>query len=402
MAIAGDRVYVQGMRGNQSVVIALNRSDGKEAWSKTLGQPQDNNRGPGPRGTPTVDGDRLYALTENGDLGCMKTADGSVVWQRNILDDFGGAQIKWLISESPLVDGPHVIVSPGGEGAGMVKLDKLTGKTVWTSKDLSDAAGYSSPIVADVQGVRTYLTFTAAAGVGVRASDGKLMFRYPKAANNVANMMLARGDLPFGLTFIGYMVKELLIGAIIGFLSTVPFLIAQMAGSLIDHQRGASALQVTDPTTQSQTGSIGQVYNYILIALFFSLNGPFLFLDGVATSYQLIPVDRLINPDFFSAQIPFWKQIIGLHQMMMNICIQLSAPALIGILLTDMFLGIANRLAPQVQIVFLGIALKSWVGIALMTAAWALIIRVMGQEATSWFKTLNQFITTIGQHYTMK
>lgn len=216
------------------------------------------------------------------------------------------------------------------------------------------------------------------------------------------NMMLARGDLPFGLTFIGYMVKELLIGAIIGFLSTVPFLIAQMAGSLIDHQRGASALQVTDPTTQSQTGSIGQVYNYILIALFFSLNGPFLFLDGVATSYQLIPVDRLINPDFFSAQIPFWKQIIGLHQMMMNICIQLSAPALIGILLTDMFLGIANRLAPQVQIVFLGIALKSWVGIALMTAAWALIIRVMGQEATSWFKTLNQFITTIGQHYTMK
>jgi outer membrane protein assembly factor BamB len=86
------------------------------------------------------------------------------------------------------VDGPHVIVSPGGSGAGMVKLDKMTGKTVWTSKDLSDPAGYSSPIVADVGGVRTYLTFTAGAGVGVRASDGKLMFRYPNAANNVANI----------------------------------------------------------------------------------------------------------------------------------------------------------------------------------------------------------------------
>jgi outer membrane protein assembly factor BamB len=70
----------------------------------------------------------------------------------------------------------------------MVKLDKLTGKTVWTSKDLSDTAGYSSPIVADVQGVRTYITFTAAAGVGVRASDGKLMFRYPNAANRTANI----------------------------------------------------------------------------------------------------------------------------------------------------------------------------------------------------------------------
>ena len=70
----------------------------------------------------------------------------------------------------------------------MVKLDKMTGKTVWTSKELSDAAGYSSVIAADVQGVRTYMTFTAAAGVGVRASDGKLMFRYPKAANGTANI----------------------------------------------------------------------------------------------------------------------------------------------------------------------------------------------------------------------
>ena len=59
----------------------------------------------------------------------------------------------------------------------MVALDKMTGKTIWTSKELSDEAGYSSPIVADVQGVRTYMTLTADAGVGVRASDGKLMWR---------------------------------------------------------------------------------------------------------------------------------------------------------------------------------------------------------------------------------
>ena len=110
------------------------------------------------------------------------------VWQRNILKEFGGSQLQWLISESPLVDGPHVVVSPGGPGAGMVKLDKMTGKTVWTSKELSDTAGYSSIIAADVQGVRTYMTFTATAGVGVRASDGKLMFRYPNAANSVANI----------------------------------------------------------------------------------------------------------------------------------------------------------------------------------------------------------------------
>jgi hypothetical protein len=187
MAVAGDRIFLQGMTGGNSTVFALNRADGKNVWSKSLGRAESNDQGPGPRGTPTVDGDRLYVLTENGDLACLKT-DGTAVWQRNILKDFGGRQLRWLISESPLVDGPHLIVTPGGPGAGMVKLDKMTGKTVWQSKDLSDPAGYSSPIVADVRGVRTYMTFTAGAGVGVRASDGKLMFRYPKAANDTANI----------------------------------------------------------------------------------------------------------------------------------------------------------------------------------------------------------------------
>jgi len=190
MSVAGDRVFVQGARGPESFVIAFNRADGKEVWAKPIG-PIDTrmrtNMGAGPRGTPTVDGDRLYVLTEAGDLACLKT-DGSPVWQLNILKEFGGSQLQWMVSESPLVDGPHVVVSPGGQGAGIVKLDKMTGKTVWTSKELSDTAGYSSITVADVQGVRTYMTFTAVAGVGVRASDGKLMFRYAKAANNVANI----------------------------------------------------------------------------------------------------------------------------------------------------------------------------------------------------------------------
>ena len=187
MAVAGERIFLQGMVGNTSTVFALNRADGKGVWSKALGRAESNDQGPGPRGTPTVDGERLYVLTENGDLACLKT-DGTAVWQRNILKDFGGRQLRWLISESPLVDGPHLIVSPGGPGAGMVKLDKMTGKTVWQSKDLSDAAGYSSPIVADVGGVRTYMTLTSGGGVGVRASDGKLMWHYERAANNVANI----------------------------------------------------------------------------------------------------------------------------------------------------------------------------------------------------------------------
>jgi outer membrane protein assembly factor BamB len=81
-----------------------------------------------------------------------------------------------------------VIVTPGGRAAGMVALDKMSGQTVWVSKDLSDEAGYASAIVGDVQGVRTIMTLTGDAGVGVRASDGKLMWRYPRVANRTANI----------------------------------------------------------------------------------------------------------------------------------------------------------------------------------------------------------------------
>jgi len=125
VAIRGDRVWVQGMRNRQSVVSALSRADGKVVWVRVIGPAGENDRGSGPRGTPTVDGDRLYALTESGDLACLRVADGSVVWQRNILKDFNGHNIGWLLSESPLVDGNVVIVTPGGRGAGMVALDKM-------------------------------------------------------------------------------------------------------------------------------------------------------------------------------------------------------------------------------------------------------------------------------------
>src|SRR5262249_13445458 len=172
----------------QSVIYVLNRADGNGLWSKALGPSGDNDRGPGPRGTPTVDGDRVYALSETGDLACLKGEDGTAVWQRNILRDFNARNIPWLISESPLIDGDHVIVTPGGPKATIVALDKMTGRTVWTSRELSDAAGYASCIVADVQGVRTVMTLTADAGVGVRASDGTLMWRYPRGANRTANV----------------------------------------------------------------------------------------------------------------------------------------------------------------------------------------------------------------------
>jgi len=188
VAVQGDRVFVQGTAGASSAVFCLKRQDGGKVWSRALGRSLDQDKGGGPRGTPTVDGDVLFALSEAGDLACLRVSDGGVVWARNILADFDGRNPTWLISESPLVDGAHVVVTPGGRGAGLVALDRKTGKTVWTTKDLSETAGYSSVIAADIQGVRTLITLTSASAVGVRASDGKLMWRYDKAANDTANI----------------------------------------------------------------------------------------------------------------------------------------------------------------------------------------------------------------------
>ena len=188
LSIQRDRVFVQAARGRESSVFCLNRADGKTVWVQSLGSTLPQDRGDGPRGTPTIDGDLLYALSENGDLACLKFKDGAVAWQRNLLQDFRGGNPHWLLSESPLLDGDRLIVTPGGSDACIVALDKQTGKTVWTSKGLSDPAGYSSCIAADVGGVRVLMTLTASAGVGVRASDGKLMWRYNKVSNRTANI----------------------------------------------------------------------------------------------------------------------------------------------------------------------------------------------------------------------
>lgn len=188
VAIKGDRIFLQGTRDGNSVLFCLSRADGKALWTAPLGRALRESRGNGPRGTPTVDDDRVYALTESGDLGCLRVRDGSPIWRRNILADFKGDNPNWLISESPLIDGDRLIVTPGGPGASIVALNKMTGTTIWTTKELSDGAAYSSCVVADVQGVRTIIGFTDRAGVGVRANDGKLMWRYQPVANRTANI----------------------------------------------------------------------------------------------------------------------------------------------------------------------------------------------------------------------
>ncbi|MFA5250579.1 MAG: EscT/YscT/HrcT family type III secretion system export apparatus protein [Parachlamydiales bacterium] len=205
-----------------------------------------------------------------------------------------------------------------------------------------------------------------------------------------------QGTLALDASFIGLFLKEVLIGFALGFFVAIPFYIAQSSGSLIDHIRGSASLQVADPTTKTQTGPVGILYNYVLIAVFFAVGGPLLFIDALSSSFSLIPVDKFLSPLFFNLNIPFWKMILGMLTHLLRLALQLGAPSIVALLMAEMFLGIANRMAPQVQIVFLGISLKSYVGLALLAVAWFFILQQLGKESLIWLKALNLTIQATG------
>lgn len=133
-SVAAGRIYGMSHRGADEVVWALSEKDGKEIWAVriapafTTSWPQSKE---GPSATPTVDGDRLYVMGLAGNVACLQVAHGKVLWQRNLMADFGGRMPMWSYRESPLIDGDKVICTPGGDETTMVALNKFTGETIW-------------------------------------------------------------------------------------------------------------------------------------------------------------------------------------------------------------------------------------------------------------------------------
>jgi outer membrane protein assembly factor BamB len=185
-AAVGDRLFTQGQVGSQEFVLAFDTNTGKQVWKTPSGRSFNESRGNGPRGTPTVDGTRLYALAADGTLLCLDTATGQRVWGMNLMDKFGGRVPTWGISESPLVDGDRVIVTPGGPGASVVALEKSKGELIWKSQ--SDPAGYSSPMAYEIGGSRKVVVFTANGAIGLDLKNGELHWRYPRVSNRTANI----------------------------------------------------------------------------------------------------------------------------------------------------------------------------------------------------------------------
>ncbi len=185
VAIAGGKIFTLGNTDNKTYVRAVDQASGKLIWSAPVG-----GAGGNLGCTPTVDGERLYAIGQDGDLVCVLTASGEVMWRKSFLKDFQGECGGWRYTESPLVDGAALVCTPGAKDALMVAFDKNNGEVLWKCPSPFDdaTAGYSSIVVATVGNHRVYVQLTAGGVVGVEAKSGKLLWHYDKLGNNTANI----------------------------------------------------------------------------------------------------------------------------------------------------------------------------------------------------------------------
>lgn len=212
VSVAGDRIYTMGDINGAQGVICLSAKDGDRIWAERIGNEWEPNGYAGPRCTPTVDGNFVYAVGAHGDIACLNARNGKVVWHRSFQDDFRGQMHSgWGFSESPLVDGNLVICTPGGRDAMLAALDKKTGKTVWTTTipDLGgnggDGAAYSSIVISNACGVKQYVQLVGRGLIGVDAKSGKFLWGYNRVANGTANIptALVHEDYVFGSTGYG-------------------------------------------------------------------------------------------------------------------------------------------------------------------------------------------------------
>ncbi len=208
-AIVGDRLYTIGGRGDTEHLIAVDLRSGQEAWSAAVGplfQFEGNQWSAGPSATPTVSGGLVVALGGNGDLVCVEAASGKEAWRNNLpkeldaqVNPIGGGpkNLGWGFTGSPLVDGDQLVCLPGGPKGTVAALNLKTGKLLWQSKEVQDQAAYTSPMVADIEGVRQYVVLTNQALFAVAARDGKLLWRAKRETpygTEVINTPLLQGS----------------------------------------------------------------------------------------------------------------------------------------------------------------------------------------------------------------
>lgn len=175
-AIVDGNYYSMGTKDSKETVFALNAKNGEHIWTTSIDDIHQNAWGDGPRATPTIVGDKLYAISGNGKLVCMSLSDGDLVWSKT-MKQLGGKVPNWGYTESVLHDNGHIICTPGGSRGAIAALEADTGDVVWQSTDFEDGAQYSSIIKATIRSVPQYVQRTMKSIVGIHPENGKVLWK---------------------------------------------------------------------------------------------------------------------------------------------------------------------------------------------------------------------------------
>lgn len=211
VAVAADRIFTAGMIDKQTYVTALDMQ-GKILWQKVNGPSWEaTERQPwavpyaGSRGTPTVDGDTVYHLSELGRLTAFDVTTGEQRWHADVVQTFRAERPKYGLSESVLVHGDLLFCCPGGAEGYVVALDKRSGRTRWTNTAIDDPVGYCSPVLATIDGAEQVITMTAKRIFAFAPDTGRLLWHYPfaNARGNSATDVVVGDGLVYASTGYG-------------------------------------------------------------------------------------------------------------------------------------------------------------------------------------------------------
>ncbi len=196
IAISGGRAFVAFSDETSEFLGAFDAATGSELWRRSLGktfvQPEFGN---GPRGTPTIVGEVVYAFGGTGVLGALKVADGTPLWEIDVTAALGASVPRFGFSGSPLLVDDLVVLDVGAsEGRQLVAFDRTDGKVRWATLD--GPAGYSSPIVTTLAGTRQIVHAHGAAVTGI-ALDGTVLWSHKLEENTVATPIVVPGDRLF-------------------------------------------------------------------------------------------------------------------------------------------------------------------------------------------------------------
>jgi outer membrane protein assembly factor BamB len=169
-------------------VLCLNEADGKIIWKYQYDCPYSVSYPAGPRVAPQVSSDKVYTLGAEGNLYCLSSKDGAVIWSRDFKKDLGAQTPVWGFSGHPLIDGQKLICLAAGEGSTVIAYDKDTGKELWRALTAKEP-GYSSPIIIEAGGKRQLILWHPEAANSLDPETGKLFWTEPFKAR--AGMTIA-------------------------------------------------------------------------------------------------------------------------------------------------------------------------------------------------------------------